>query len=104
MAKTVKTIKKALRGGLQQSSATPSRYWGLQKIVVCSKSSSKCIINSFWHSVIPTSNFIFNDVYIEPDYKFHRTRTGREYSIVISEVGCRDGTVPKTINTIKASR
>ena len=51
---------------MQQSSATPSLhlgFLGLQKIVACSQpylAVASCIY-SFWHGVIPTSYFIFND-------------------------------------------
>ena len=51
---------------MQQSSATPSLhlgFWGLQKIVACSQSTSQCLL-SFWHGVIPTSFFILNDFII----------------------------------------
>ena len=53
---------------MQQSSATPSLhlgFLGLWKIVACSQpylAVASCIY-SFWHSVIPTSYFIFNDFY-----------------------------------------
>ena len=38
---------------------------GLRKIVAYSQSSSQCLscFNSFWHGIIPTSYFIFNDFY-----------------------------------------
>ena len=53
---------------MQQSSATPSLHFGflgLRKIVACSQpylAVASCIY-SFWHDVIPTSYFIFNDFY-----------------------------------------
>ena len=53
---------------MQQSSTTPSLhlgFLGLPKIVACSQpylAVASCIY-SFWHSVIPTSYFIFNDFY-----------------------------------------
>ena len=52
---------------MQQSSATPENRdvgRGLRKIVACSQSTSQCLLcfNSFWHGVIPTSFFIFNDL------------------------------------------
>ena len=53
---------------MQQSSATPSLhlgFLGLRKIVACSQpylAVASCIY-SFWHGVIPTSYFIFNDFY-----------------------------------------
>ena len=53
---------------MQQSSATQSlhlSFWGLWKIVACSQpylAVPSCIY-SFWHGVIPTSYFIFNDFY-----------------------------------------
>ena len=53
---------------MQQSSATPINRdvgRGLRKIVACSQSFSQCLLvsTSFWHGVIPTSYFIFNDFY-----------------------------------------
>ena len=54
---------------MQQSSATPKNRdvgRGLRKIVACSQpylAVASCIY-SFWHGVIPTSYFIFNDFYI----------------------------------------
>ena len=48
---------------MQKSSATPKNQdvgRGLRKIVACSQSSSQCLF-SFWHGLIPTSYFIFND-------------------------------------------
>ena len=53
---------------MQQSSATPSLhlcFLGLQKIVACSQPYLAVLscIYSFWHGVIPTSYFIFNDFY-----------------------------------------
>ena len=62
---------------MQQSSATPSLhlvFLGLRKIVACSQpylAVASCTY-SFWHGVIPTSYFIFNDFYTcvyrdEPD-------------------------------------
>ena len=53
---------------MQQSSATPSLhlgFLGLRKIVACSQpylAVASCTY-SFWHGVIPTSYFIFNDFY-----------------------------------------
>ena len=53
---------------MQQSSATPKKRdvgRGLRKIVACSQpylAVASCIY-SFWHGVIPTSYFIFNDFY-----------------------------------------
>ena len=53
---------------MQQSSTTPSLhlgFLGLRKIVACSQpylAVASCIY-SFWHGVIPTSHFIFNDFY-----------------------------------------
>ena len=53
---------------MQQSSATPKNQdvgRGLRKIVACSQpylTVASCIY-SFWHGVIPTSYFIFNDFY-----------------------------------------
>ena len=53
---------------MQQSSATPKNRdvgRGLRKIVACSQpylAVASCIY-SFWHGVIPTSYFIFNDFY-----------------------------------------
>ena len=55
---------------MQQSSATPSLhlgFWGLRKIVIYMLSILLAVpscFNSFWHSAIPTSYFIFNDFYI----------------------------------------
>ena len=76
---------------MQQSSATPKNKdvgRGLLKIVACSQpylAVLSCIyMYSFWHGVIPTSYFIFNDFYI------------RLYNRL---VGCRDDTVPKTVDT-----
>ena len=63
--------KKPLQGmveSMQQSSATPKNRdvgRGLRKIVACSQpylAVASCIY-SFWHGVIPTSYFIFNDFY-----------------------------------------
>ena len=73
---------------MQQSSATPSLHLcfsGLRKIVACSQPYLAVLscIYSFWHGVIPTSYFIFNDFY---------TCT----SIKMKYIGCRDDTVPKT--------
>ena len=54
--------KKALRGGLQQSSATLKTKdvgIGLRKIVVSILLAVPSGIYSFWHGVIPTSYFIF---------------------------------------------
>ena len=55
---------------MQQSSATPKNPdvgWprGLLKIDACSQFTSQCLLVStvFWHGVIPTSFFIFNDFY-----------------------------------------
>ena len=84
--KTVET--RTLRGGLRACNNLPQPppyifgFWGLRKIVACSQSSSQwflgvaedcCMLsillavpscfNSFWHGVIPTSYFIFNDFY-----------------------------------------
>ena len=69
---------------MQQSSATPSLhlcFWGLRKIVACSQPYLAVLscIYSFWHGVIPTSYFIFNDFYTcrvihqSPDASNHRT-------------------------------
>ena len=63
--------KKALRGrveSMQQSSATPKNKdvgRGLRKIVAWSQPYLAVLscIYSFWHGVIPTSYFIFNDFY-----------------------------------------
>ena len=51
---------------MQQSSATPKNKdvgRGLRKIVACSQPYLAVLscIYSFWHGVIPTSYFIFND-------------------------------------------
>ena len=49
---------------MQQSSATQSlhlSFWGLQKIVAYSHSSSQCLLVSTVFGVIPTFYFIFND-------------------------------------------
>ena len=73
---------------MQQSSAIPSLhlgFLGLRKIVACSQpylAVASCIY-SFWHGVIPTSYFIFNDF----------------YTCIITSVRCRDDTVPKTVDT-----
>ena len=53
---------------MQQSSATPYlhlSFWGLWKIVACSQSylAGLSCVNSFRHSVIPTSYCIFNEFY-----------------------------------------
>ena len=69
--KTVDTDKKALQvrvESMQQSSATPSLHLcfsGLRNIVACSQPYLAVLscIYSFWHGVIPTSYFIFNDFY-----------------------------------------
>ena len=70
---------------MQQSSATPSLhlgFLGLRKIVACSQpylAVASCTY-SFWHGVIPTSYFIFNDFYtcihalIDSIYKLQNTR------------------------------
>ena len=53
---------------MQQSSATPSlhlSFLGLRKIVACSQpylAVASCIY-SFWHGVMPTSNFRFLHLY-----------------------------------------
>ena len=73
---------------MQQSSATPSLHlWFLGVAEDCCMLSfllavPSCIY-SFWHGVIPTSYFIFNDF----------------YTCNKNEVGCRDDTVPKTVDT-----
>ena len=49
--------------------STPSihlGFWGLRKIVACSQSILLAVpscFDSFWHGLIPTSYFIFNDFY-----------------------------------------
>ena len=53
---------------MQQSSATPKNKdvgRGLRKIVTCSQPYLAVLscLYSFWHGVIPTSYFIFNDFY-----------------------------------------
>ena len=109
---------------MQQSSATPSLhlgFLGLRKIVACSQpylAVASCTY-SFWHGVIPTSYFIFNDFYtciytyaILRTYMrmaSHRALQSRlsldkkssETSVKINknEVGCRDDTVPKIVDT-----
>ena len=82
---------------MQQSSATPSLhlgFLGLRKIVACSQpylAVASCTY-SFWHGVIPTSYFIFNDFYTCIIYKCK------------NEVGCRDDIVPKTVKTRRRLR
>ena len=71
--------KKALQGrveSMQQSSATPKNKdvgRGLRKIVACSQPYLAVLscIYSFWHGVIPTSYFIFNDFYTCFTHFFH---------------------------------
>ena len=68
---------------MQQSSATQSlhlSFWGLRKIVACSHSSSQCLL-------VPT---VFGTV-----SSLHLTSV----KIIKNEVGCRDDTVPKTVDT-----
>ena len=77
---------------MQQSSATPSLHlWFLGVAEDCCMLSILLAVpscfNSFWHGVIPTSYFIFND-FLYTSVK-----------IIKNEVGCRDDTVPKTVDT-----
>ena len=81
---------------MQQSSATPSLHlWLLGVAEDCCMLSILLAVpscfNSFWHGVIPTSYFIFNDFYTCIIYKCK------------GEVGCRDDTVTKTVDTRRHS-
>ena len=80
---------------MQQSSATQSLHlWFLGVAEDCCMLSILLAVpscfNSFWHGVIPTSYFIFNDFY---------TCNITSIKIIKNEIGCRDDTVPKTVDT-----
>ena len=83
---------------MQQSSATQSlhlSFWGLRKIVAYSHSSSQCLLVSTVFGTVsslhPTS-FLMTFIYAcIIDYT--------SIKIIKNEVGCRDDTVPKTVDT-----
>ena len=82
---------------MQQSSATPSLHlWFLGVAEDCCMLSILLAVpscfNSFWHGVIPTSYFIFNDFY---------TCICTSVKIIKNEIRCRDDTVPKTVDKRK---
>ena len=68
---------------MQQSSATQSlhlSFWGLRKIVACSHSSSQCLLVSTVFGTVSS---------------LHPT----SFLMIFILVGCRDDTVPKTVDT-----
>ena len=80
---------------MQQSSATQSlhlSFWGLRKIVAYSHSSSQCLLVSTVFGTVsslhPTSFLMIFILVIYTSVK-----------IIKNEVGCRDDTVPKTVET-----
>ena len=94
MPKTVDT-RRHCKVGLRACNNLPQPppyifgFCGLQKIVAYSQpylAVPSCVY-SFWHGIVPTSYFIFSDFYTCNIYKYK------------NEVGCRDDTVPKTVDT-----
>ena len=77
---------------MQQSSATQSLhldFCGLRKIVTCSHSSSQCLLVSTVFAMVSS---------------LHPTSFLTSIKIIKNEVGCRDDTVPKTIDTRRHRR
>ena len=64
-------------------------------------------ICSFWHGVIPTSYFIFilvsliflSRLSLDCSARRDAIRIYTSIKIIKNEVGCRDDTVPKTVDT-----
>ena len=81
---------------MQQSFATQSlhlAFWGLRKIIACSQSSSQCLlVFGIVSSLHPTSFLMIL-------YLCTCTTSYTSVKIIKNEVGCRDDTVPKTVDT-----
>ena len=82
---------------MQQSSATQSlhlSFWGLRKIVACSHSSSQCLlVSTVFGTVSSLHPTTFLHLFIQ------RGGIYTSIKIIKNEVGCRDDTVPKTVDT-----
>ena len=103
---------------MQQSSATPKTQdvgIGLRKIVACSQSSSQCLLVSTVFGTVsslhPTSvlmifilvSLIFLSVRarraLQSGLSLDKKISETSIKIIKTEVGCKDDTVPKTVDT-----